>query len=83
VTPADEELVETAVGLVHAVLCRVDRVGEVRVGGERVGVDDLLGRDLAPDDKGVADDVLREESAHDTTMRGGAVGAARRRRHVA
>jgi hypothetical protein len=44
VAPAEHDIVQPAVGLVHAILGRVGRVRVVWVLGERAGVDDRVGK---------------------------------------
>ena len=56
VPPRDEDVVEAAPRRVYPVRGRVDGVRRVRVGGERLGVDVLVGEG-STDDEGVSDDV--------------------------
>ena len=51
-TPGEHHVLQPAVGRVDAVLGGVDRILEVRVSDEGVGVDDLVG-ELASNDEGV------------------------------
>jgi hypothetical protein len=52
VAPAQHDVIQTTLGLVHPVFARVKRVLRVGVGTERVWVDVLVG-ELAADDKRV------------------------------
>lgn len=67
-TPADHDIVEAAVGLVHTVLGRVNRVVEIRVGAKSVRVDNLLGRNLAAHHISVSNYILQKSKLRSIVM---------------
>lgn len=58
-SPADHDFVQTTVGLVNTVLSRVSWMLEIGVVAESVRIDNLIGRNLASNDKGIANNILQ------------------------
>lgn len=60
-SPADHDFVQTTVGLVNTVLSRVSWMLEIGVVAESVRIDNLIGRNLASNDKGIANNILQSK----------------------